>query len=119
MAAVSSTPWRCRSDWRSAVASSRSRPCSWSEFSAADYTLEQWRRACLVHPPSPSQAKDDYRLPVREPDGTLNRNAVPVAPALLRRDPDVQQVAAQAVRPVDVRLAALGQLHESGGDRPR
>jgi hypothetical protein len=51
----------------------------WSNFSQADYTLEQWRRACLVGPDSPSDSKGDYKLPVREPSGVLNRNAVHAA----------------------------------------
>jgi hypothetical protein len=46
---------------------------AWSQFSASDYTIEQYRRACLIGPESPSENKGDYALPVREPDGTLNR----------------------------------------------
>lgn len=45
----------------------------WSDFSAADYTLEQYRRACLIVE-NGGKTKDDCKLPVREPDGTLNRN---------------------------------------------
>jgi len=48
----------------------------WSKFSEADYTLEQWIRACLIHPQKPTTSKGDYKLPVREPDGTLNKNAI-------------------------------------------
>lgn len=55
----------------------------WSQFKESDYTLEQWKRACLVKPSSPSDRKEDYKYPVREPDGTLNRNAVHAAASRL------------------------------------
>lgn len=56
----------------------------WSNFTAADYTLEAWHRACLVHEhDGPPTAKSQCKLPVREPDGTLNRNAVHAAAAVL------------------------------------
>ncbi len=56
----------------------------WGQFKESDYTLEQWHRACLIHlhdgaPTSKAQCK----LPVREPDGTLNRNGVHAAAAAL------------------------------------
>lgn len=51
----------------------------WSDFSAADYTIEQWRAACLIGPDEQSDSKSDYSLPVKEPDGTLNRAAVHAA----------------------------------------
>jgi hypothetical protein len=57
----------------------------WSNFTAADYTLAQWHRACLIHLHTsrlPS-SKDQCKLPVREPDGTLNRNGVFAAAAVL------------------------------------
>lgn len=49
----------------------------WSDFTAADYTLEQWHKACLIHdhtgtPDSKSQCK----LPIREPSGVINRNGL-------------------------------------------
>jgi HK97 family phage prohead protease len=47
--------------------------------SASRFTIEQWRRSCLIHPSSESDSKDDYKLPVREPNGALNRNAVHAA----------------------------------------
>lgn len=55
----------------------------WSDFSAADYSLEQYRAATLIHPAEPSDSKDDYKLPVKEPDGTVNRNAVHAAASAL------------------------------------
>jgi HK97 family phage prohead protease len=51
----------------------------WSQFTEADYTLEQWRRACLISIEGATDTKAGYKLPVREPDGTLNRNAVHAA----------------------------------------
>ena len=55
----------------------------WSQFSPADYTPEQWRRACLIHMDLNSDNKADHKLPVREPDGTLNRNGIHAAAAVL------------------------------------
>jgi len=54
----------------------------WSQFSQADYTPEQWRRACLIHL-ADDDVKEHHKLPVYEPDGTLNRNAVHQAAAVL------------------------------------
>lgn len=55
----------------------------WGRFTAADYSPQQWRRATLVHlEPGKGQdpmAKDLHKVPVREPDGTLNRNGVHTA----------------------------------------
>lgn len=56
----------------------------WSQFSESDYTLEQWYEACLIKPPkSEYTAKVQAKLPVREPNGTLNRNGVQAAAAAL------------------------------------
>jgi hypothetical protein len=57
---------------------------AWSDFTKADYTIEQWHAACLIHihdgePTSKSQCK----LPVKTPDGALNRNGVHAAAAAL------------------------------------
>lgn len=52
----------------------------WSQFSQADYTPQQWARACLIDTGQGDPAsKSRYKLPVREPDGTLNRNGVHAA----------------------------------------
>lgn len=65
---------------RVAAAEVSNRP--WSDLTEADYDPEQWRRACLLDR-GPSMGdenmKQRYGLPVREPDGTLNRNAVHAA----------------------------------------
>ena len=56
----------------------------WSQFKESDYTLEQWHRACLIHlHEGPPTAKAQCKMPVREPDGTLNRNGVHAAAAAL------------------------------------
>jgi len=52
----------------------------WSNFTQADYSPEQWRRACLVDTGiGDPTLKGRYKVPVREPDGTLNRNGVHAA----------------------------------------
>lgn len=49
----------------------------WSSFSQQDYSPQQWARSCLIDTEQgPSDSKDRYKLPVREPSGELNRNAV-------------------------------------------
>lgn len=56
----------------------------WSDYSEADYTLAQWHRACLIHQhDGPPTSKDQCKLPVRTPDGALNRNGVHAALAAL------------------------------------
>lgn len=56
----------------------------WGDFTEADYTLEQWHRACLVHlHDGDPTAKSQCKLSVREPDGTLNRNGIHAAAAAL------------------------------------
>lgn len=56
----------------------------WSNFDASDYSVEQWHRACLIHlHEGEPTSKDQCKLPVREPSGTLNRNAIHAAAAAL------------------------------------
>jgi len=77
----------------------------WSNFSEKDFNDEQWYEACLIKPPkSEYTAKAQAKLPVREPDGTLNRNAVHAAAAALagarggvKAKPDEKRKAARAV----------------------
>lgn len=77
----------------------------WSEFTAADYTPQQWRRACIVHL-QPAQGQDPdtkglHKVPVREPSGTINRNGVHAAagghglPAVKGAPADVMMAAAK------------------------
>jgi phage head maturation protease len=58
----------------------------WSDFKPSDYTPQQWHKATLIHA-HPSglvpEDKQSCKLPVREPDGTVNRNAVAAAAGAL------------------------------------
>jgi HK97 family phage prohead protease len=51
---------------------------SWDRVAEADYSAAQWRAACLVDT-GVGDGKARYRLPVREPDGAVNRGAVRAA----------------------------------------
>jgi len=51
----------------------------WGRFSESDYTLEQLARASLIHMQEPPKTKADCKLPIREPDGTLNANGIVAA----------------------------------------
>lgn len=58
----------------------------WSDFSPADYTPPQWHRACLIHDHPAGEIpgdKEHCKLPVREPDGTVNRSGVHAAAGVL------------------------------------
>jgi 2'-5' RNA ligase len=56
----------------------------WSNFKESDYTDEQWLHACLIdRGVNAGSAKQRASLPVREPNGTLNRNGVHAAAAAL------------------------------------
>lgn len=56
----------------------------WSEYSKSDYTLTQWHTACLVHThDGEPTSKSECKLPVKTPDGVLNRNGVHAAAAAL------------------------------------
>lgn len=57
----------------------------WSDYTAADYTLEQWHNACLIHLHSSNEeyTKADCKLPVKTPEGTINKNGVHAAAAAL------------------------------------
>src|SRR6266566_3135568 len=46
----------------------------WSQFSQADYTPQQWAKACLIDTGvGAADSKARYKLPVLEPSGALNR----------------------------------------------
>lgn len=52
----------------------------WSNFTESDYSPPQWKAACLVDTgQGPEDSKDRYALPVKEPDGTVNKNALSAA----------------------------------------
>jgi hypothetical protein len=56
----------------------------WSNYTEADYSLEEWHAACLIHQhDGPPTAKSQCKLPVKTPNGALNRNGVHAAAAAL------------------------------------
>ena len=56
----------------------------WSDYSESDYSLAQWHAACLIHQhDGPPTSKAQCKLPVRTPDGILNRAGVHAAAAAL------------------------------------
>ena len=56
----------------------------WSDYTAADYTIEQWHRACLIHQhEGPPTSKNQCKLPVKTPSGVVNKNGVHAAAAAL------------------------------------
>jgi hypothetical protein len=56
----------------------------WSSFTQADYSLEQWVRACLIHlETGVPTAKGQHKLPVREPEGAISRAGAHAAAAVL------------------------------------
>jgi ribosomal protein S18 acetylase RimI-like enzyme len=57
---------------------------AWSNWTKADYTLEQWHTACLIHTHDGAPtSKSECKLPVKTPDGILSRNGVHAAAAAL------------------------------------
>ena len=99
----------------------------WSHFSASDYTIEQWRQACLLKMPGGDpESKSTYKLPVREPGGALNRNGVHAAAAALAgarggvKAPAEAKAAAkaQAARPVPAARRGPTRLVADAVDRP-
>src|SRR5215471_2740558 len=56
----------------------------WSAYTEADYSIEQWHNACLIHLHSgPPTSKSQCKLPVKTPNGAVNRNGVHAALAAL------------------------------------
>jgi hypothetical protein len=56
----------------------------WSNYTAADYTVEQWHAACLIHlHDGPPTSKSECKLPVKTPSGVVNKNGVHAAAAAL------------------------------------
>lgn len=89
----------------------------WGQFSKSDYTDAQWSRACLIHRPGPGTAKENDSLPVREPDGTLNRNGVFAAAARLAGAGGGVKGATPAEKQGAAR-ALVSLYHEVGGQVP-
>lgn len=57
----------------------------WSDYKESDYSLQQWHDACLVHQHTGGTptSKTECKLPVKTPNGVLNRNGVHAAAAAL------------------------------------
>jgi hypothetical protein len=87
----------------------------WSNYTEADYTIEQWHSACLIHLHSgPPTSKSQCKLPVKTPDGALNRNGVHAAAAALagartplQAPPEQKAKAARALRGYYTKLGEM------------
>jgi hypothetical protein len=56
----------------------------WANFKESVYSVQQWHKACLIHNHTGAPtSKIQCKLPVYEPDGTLNRNGMAAAAAAL------------------------------------
>ena len=56
----------------------------WSDYTAADYSIEQWHAACLIHQhEGPPTSKSQCKLPVKTPSGSVNKNGVHAAAGAL------------------------------------
>ena len=56
----------------------------WSAYIEADYSIEQWHSSCLIHQhQGPPTSKAQCKLPVKTPNGAVNRNGVHAAAAAL------------------------------------
>lgn len=56
----------------------------WSMYTASDYSIEQWHAACLIHQhDGPPTSKSQCKLPIKTPNGAVNRNGVYSAAAAL------------------------------------
>jgi hypothetical protein len=73
---------------------------AWGGFSESDYDDDQWFDATVLHTNGDSRAKADNKLPIREPDGTLNRNGVHAAAGRFN----------QAEAPAEAKAAAAAKL---------
>lgn len=83
-------------------------------FDAAAYTIEQLKRACLVVDGDGS-TKDDCHLPVREPDGTLNRAAVHAAAGALAGARGGVNISAEDKKEAATKLVGL---YKKLGEKP-
>ena len=56
----------------------------WSNYKESDYSSQQWHTACLIHNHTgPSTAKSQCKLPIKTPNGVVNRHGVFSAAAVL------------------------------------
>jgi len=98
-----------------AVAASAVSDKPWAQFSDADYSDEQYARACLLdRGMGAGTAKQRYSLRVREPDGTLNRAGCHAAASVLAGGRGGVNASPQAKKAAAVKLVGLyrNQLKE-------
>lgn len=89
----------------------------WSNWTAADYNVQQWHRACLIHLHSgPPTSKSECKLPVRTPSGALNRAGVHAAAAALAGARG--GVDAPAAKKAAARRSLLALYRRIGDDPP-
>jgi hypothetical protein len=90
----------------------------WSEYTKADYTPEQWHRSCLIHQHTDAPtSKDQCKLPVRTPNGVVNRNGVHAAAAALAGARGGVQASSDEISSAKTALVRLyGQLGEDPPD---
>lgn len=77
------------------------------------FTIEQWRRSCLINHGGDEASKSNFSLPVREPDGRLNRHGLAAAAGRLNQ---VQGITAEARAAAARKLIAL--YHEANMTPP-
>lgn len=83
--------------------------------SAARFTPAQWRASCLIDTGAGDpDTKGRYKLPVQEPDGTPNTNAMHAAAAVLAGGMGGVQASPQAKKAAAKKLVRLyGQANET------
>lgn len=86
----------------------------WSIFTQSDFTLEEWRSACLIDTgKGASDNKGRYRLPVREPSGVLNRNGIHAMSFKVQKLEDISDEQRSAAA-----RKLIGLYHEMKEDEP-
>lgn len=83
----------------------------WSNFTQSDYTPEQWRDACLVHLSDGGNEKEAYKLPIKEPSGKINWNAVQAAASRIDQLKDIS--ASQITRAAKTLMSLYRQAGKS------
>lgn len=79
--------------------------------SSSRFTPEQWKASCVLHL-SDSDSKSDHKLPIKEPNGDLNKNAVHNAAAR------ISQVDAPASAISAAKAALRSAYKQLGEDAP-
>jgi hypothetical protein len=88
----------------------------WSAYTEADYTLQQWHNACLIHMhDGPPTSKSECKLPVKTPNGAVNRNGVHAATAALHGARSPLQASADEKAKA---ASALKRLYVQLGEKP-